>query len=202
MNYTGCMNTTWHRVWAIIMQLLPNKPVTKVICYFIFLSVGINLSAASDLGWRFETSEKIVSVGDIHGDLNALVSIMQKAKILDTNNNWIAGKTHFVSTGDILDRGPESRKIMDLFIKLEKQATAAGGQMHILLGNHEVMNLIGDRRYVSNEEYASFIPEEPVSLRNKQYELFISKRNLQANPEAIALFEKEYPPGYFGLHNA
>ena len=72
--------------------------------------------------WRYTTTEQIVSVGDIHGGYDAFISIMQKAELLDENSNWIGGGTHFVSTGDFLDRGPESRKVMDLFIKLEKQA--------------------------------------------------------------------------------
>ena len=49
----------------------------------------------------------------------------------------------------------ESRKVLDLLMRLESEARAAGGAVHVVLGNHEVMNIAGDLRYVSTEEYAT-----------------------------------------------
>jgi len=176
--------------------------IVKILCYLIIMLAKPCLLAADDSKWRFITDQQIVSVGDIHGAFDNLVSIMQKTALLDENNNWIGGKTHFVSTGDLVDRGPDSRKVMDLLMKLEKQASDAGGQVHILLGNHEVMNLIGDRRYISKEEYAAFIPEESLSLRKKQFEIYKKRNNINTNGKAKIEFKKNYPPGYFGLHQA
>ncbi len=176
--------------------------ILKIVCLFSVLLTFIELAADNDSKWRFSTKETIVSVGDIHGAFDNFINIMQKAELLDKDNNWIGGKTHFVSTGDILDRGPDSRKVLNLLMKLEKQAVEAGGKVHVLLGNHEVMNLIGDRRYISIEEYAAFIPEEPSDLRAKQFEMFLTERNLTSDPVSQALFIKHFPPGYFGLHLA
>ncbi len=168
----------------------------------LLLSSSFNLSAADDSEWRFSTNEKIVSVGDIHGAFDHLVSIMQKAALLDENNNWIGGKSHFISTGDIVDRGADSRKVLDLLMKLEIQAANAGGKVHVMLGNHEVMNLIGDRRYISEGEYAAFIPEENILLRKKQFKIFKNRNNYLSEKKARTNFKKIFPPGYFGLHQA
>lgn len=98
---------------------------------------------------------RTVAVGDIHGDFYRMVEILRDAGLLDPAKNWCGGKTHFVQTGDILDRGPDSRLAMDLLMKLEKQAPLQGGAVHCLTGNHEAMNLTGDYRYVSSEEAIS-----------------------------------------------
>ena len=175
--------------------------INHLLCSIITLLLVNTLSiTADDSKWRFTTTEQIISVGDIHGDFNAFVAIMQKANLLDTSNNWIGGKKHFVSTGDYLDRGPDSRKVMDLLIKLEKQADAVGGKIHVLLGNHEVMNLIGDRRYVAIEEYASYIEEDSEIYREKQYKRYRSFFGLSNSEESRTKFDKLHPPGYFGLH--
>ena len=70
--------------------------------------------------------------------------------------NWAAGKTHLVQIGDVLDRGPDSRKAMDLLMKLEGQAADAGGAVHPLIGNHEAMVLLNDWRYVHPAEELAF----------------------------------------------
>ncbi|MFC1852276.1 metallophosphoesterase [candidate division CSSED10-310 bacterium] len=100
--------------------------------------------------------ERIIAVGDVHGDHQQFIKILRAAKVINKKNDWIAGKTHLVQTGDILDRGPDSRKVMDLLMKLEKQARAAGGYVHPLIGNHEAMNVCGDLRYVHDQEVAAY----------------------------------------------
>jgi hypothetical protein len=99
-----------------------------------------------------------------------------------------------VSLGDLLDRGPESRKALDLLMRLEGEAAAAGGAVHVLLGNHEVMNIAGDLRYVSPPEYAAFAGPEDDSLREAAWQAVVAK-----DPAAVrAEFDTAFPPGYFG----
>jgi TPR repeat protein len=100
--------------------------------------------------------DRVIAVGDIHGDYEQFVKVLQSADLIDNNANWIGGKAHLVQTGDVVDRGPDSRAIMDLLMKLEKQAVAAGGGVHALIGNHEAMDIYGDLRYVSSAEFAAF----------------------------------------------
>src|SRR5207248_1697127 len=100
--------------------------------------------------------ERIVAVGDVHGDYEQFTGVLASAGLIDGHGDWTGGKTHLVQNGDIVDRGPDSRAVMDLLMKLEKQAAAAGGAVHALIGNHEAMNVYGDLRYVSPGEFASY----------------------------------------------
>ncbi|HSM76675.1 MAG TPA: metallophosphoesterase, partial [Bryobacteraceae bacterium] len=61
-----------------------------------------------------------------------------------------------VQTGDVMDRGPDPRKIIDLLMRLESQAKDAGGRVHALIGNHEAMNIYGDLRHVADAAFAGF----------------------------------------------
>ena len=100
--------------------------------------------------------ERIVAVGDVHGDHAQFLKTLFCAGVIDPENRWAAGKTHLVQTGDLFDRGPDSRKAMDLLMKLEAQAEKAGGKVHCLAGNHEEMILRGDWRYVHPGEVQAF----------------------------------------------
>lgn len=114
--------------------------------------------------------QRIVAVGDVHGDFDALVGILRAAGVLDENLQWNAGNTILVQTGDILDRGPRSRSVMDLLMMLEKQAPKSGGRVMALLGNHEVMNLMGDLRYVTPQEYAAFADAKSEGRRRAAFQ--------------------------------
>jgi hypothetical protein len=89
---------------------------------------------------------------------------LDSAKKRDDNLHWIGGKTHFVQTGDIMDRGDRAKEILDLLMRLEKEAEAAGGKVHILLGNHEEATItgisLGCPDYVSAKQFVSFLPED------------------------------------------
>ena len=99
---------------------------------------------------------RIVAIGDVHGAGEPFAAILKRAGLIDEQRRWTGGKTVFVQTGDTTDRGPDVRAIFDLLMSLEKQAAAAGGKVHVVLGNHEVMNLVGDVRDVSPEAFAAF----------------------------------------------
>ena len=100
--------------------------------------------------------ERIVAVGDVHGDHAQFLKTLFAAKVIDKDARWIGGKTHLVQTGDLFDRGPDSRKAMDLLMKLEVEAKKTGGYVHCLAGNHEEMILRGDWRYVHPGEVQAF----------------------------------------------
>jgi len=120
--------------------------------------------------------DKIVAVGDIHGDYDNFTTILKNTGIISSNGHWKAGCTHFVQTGDVLDRGPDARKVLDLIMKLEKEAEKAGGMVHFLLGNHEEMNITGialdQPGYVTPEQFVSFLPEK---YRRRKEQEFIKK---------------------------
>jgi len=97
-----------------------------------------------------------VAVGDLHGDVDASLAVLRMAGVADEAGTWSGGSTWLVQTGDVTDRGPDSRGVMRLLTRLGDEAAAAGGAVVSLNGNHEVMNLMGDWRYVSPEDLAGY----------------------------------------------
>ena len=125
-----------------------------------------------DLPTRFPAAERVVAIGDVHGDLQAARKALQLAGAMDEKDNWIGGKLVLVQTGDQLDRGDNERAIVDLFEKLRKQAAAAGGAFHVLNGNHELMNVALDLRYVTDGGYVEFQPGIEVDSSDPLYEKY------------------------------
>ena len=144
----------------------------------------------------FSGVERIVAIGDVHGGYDEFVAILQAADVIDSGNRWSGGKTHLVQTGDLLDRGAGSRKVMDLVMRLEAQAREAGGRVHALIGNHEVMNLTGDLRYVSPAEYAAFATARSADVRDRSYATLADP----ARGDDLAYrqkWDKAHPLGWF-----
>ncbi|KAG1046407.1 hypothetical protein G6F46_001840 [Rhizopus delemar] len=102
------------------------------------------------------SNRRIVAMGDLHGDLSNTLSILKFSKIIDEDHHWIAGDTILVQTGDVVDRGLDTIKLYKLLQDLRKEAPLHGGLVIPLLGNHEIMNLIGDWRYVYPGEPETF----------------------------------------------
>ena len=123
----------------------------------ILVAPGAPRLAIAASSCEIDRVDRIVAVGDIHGAYDRLVQILQTAGVLDGSLRWSGGTTHLVQVGDVLDRGPDSLKALDLLRKLEEDAPRAGGAVHVLLGNHEVMRMLGDLRYTVAAEYKSFI---------------------------------------------
>ena len=93
--------------------------------------------------------KRVVAIGDLHGDLNATRAALRAAGAVDDHDKWIGGDLAIVQTGDVLDRGDDESKILELLERLAVDAHASGGQVIRLLGNHELMNAAGDFRYVT-----------------------------------------------------
>jgi len=156
-------------------------------------------------------SARVVAVGDVHGDLEALVSILQETGIIDDQRRWSGGNATLVQTGDILDRGAQDRQVMDLLMELEKQAARSKGRVAVLLGNHEMMNIMGDLRYVAPQVYSSFADGKSEQRRQKAYQdhtkLLKQRAQVLGEPNEITSeFEKqwmeEHPPGFLEYREA
>jgi hypothetical protein len=112
--------------------------------------------APDDTSFRFPAPERLVAVGDVHGDVAAARAALRLGGAIDDKDEWIGGTMVVVQTGDILDRGDDEPQILDLFEKLKQQAEKAGGAFRALNGNHEVMNVAGDYRYVTDDGFHDF----------------------------------------------
>lgn len=108
---------------------------------------------------RYEAAAKLAAFGDVHGDLEAARSALRLAGATDAADHWVGGQLVVVQTGDQIDRGDQEREIIDLFARVAAEAKAAGGTLHVLNGNHEYMNAMGDFRYVTDGGFAAFASE-------------------------------------------
>lgn len=119
----------------------------------------------------FSGVERIVAVGDVHGDYEQFVTVLRQSGVIDGKSRWAGGRTHLVQLGDVPDRGPDSRKVMELLMALAPQAQKAGGRVHALIGNHEAMNVLGDLRYVAPGEYEAFRSPNSGKLQERAWQV-------------------------------
>jgi hypothetical protein len=91
--------------------------------------------------------EKVLAVSDIHGRFDTLRNLLRAHKVVDGALRWRFGKGHLVIVGDVMDRGSQVTECYWFLRALEEGARRSGGRVHLLLGNHEVMVMAGDRRY-------------------------------------------------------
>ncbi|HVS03601.1 MAG TPA: metallophosphoesterase [Thermoanaerobaculia bacterium] len=157
-------------------------------------------------------SARVVAIGDVHGSLDGLQSILGTAGLLDAEGHWAGGDATLVQTGDLLDRGVDVRGVMDLLMRLQPEAKAAGGEVVVLLGNHEIMNLMLEPRDVNPRAYASFAAEERPGQREEAWDAWVeqqkrlarwqSQRVPHSTAEERERWLKDHPPGYFAYLEA
>lgn len=121
-----------------------------------------------DSSFRHPAAERVVAIGDLHGDLAATKKALVLAGAIDEKDEWVGGKLVVVQTGDLLDRGDDEPDILDLLARVQERARKARGALHVLNGNHEVMNVAGDFRYVTADGFRDYKDAPLVGQRGKQ----------------------------------
>ena len=114
--------------------------------------------------------QRVVAIGDLHGDFDAWRAIAAAAGIADAKGHWTGGSAALVQMGDVVDRGPDSLKIIHDLMRLQKEAPKLGGKVIVVLGNHEAMMMTDDMRYVHPGEYAAFAESDSKARRERVYE--------------------------------
>jgi len=99
------------------------------------------------------TPSKFLTISDFDGHIEGFTMILKGEGIIDNNFNWIYGNGHLIITGDLFDRGFHITECMWLLYKLESEAAAQGGKVHLIIGNHEIFNLTDDWRYVETKYF-------------------------------------------------
>jgi hypothetical protein len=161
--------------------------------------------AAAESG---DASVRVVAVGDVHGAYQDFVTILQRTGLIDGGRQWMGGTSILVQTGDVPDRGSQSRAALDLLRDLEGQAETQKGRVIPLLGNHEVMNMIGDLRYVSAEDYRSYSNDQSEKVRDQAYEDYrqflkaIGRAPRSDDPAARQQWMADHPLGFFEQRDA
>lgn len=112
----------------------------------------VSLRAPSRAPPQLPAVDSLYIIGDTHGMLTELQAGMRGAGLIDSAGHWSGGRRHVVFAGDLLDRGPDVLPLLWFVYRLEREAAHHGGGVHTLLGNHEIMVLLGDLRYVHGRE--------------------------------------------------
>ena len=152
--------------------------------------------------YSFSGVQRIVAVGDLHGDYDQFIAVMTMNGLIDSQGDWAGGAAHLVQLGDLVDRGPDSLKIINHLMRLERQARAANGYVHLLIGNHEAMNIHGDLRYIHPGEYQALVGEGSAQARERYLQTVLKARAksnpalLQDREGALAALRKDFPLGY------
>lgn len=157
-------------------------------------------------------AQRVVAIGDIHGEYDGLLSILQASGLVDAEGRWSGGRTTLVQTGDLTDRGAHVRQVLDLLMSLEQQAAEEGGRVIVLMGNHEMTNLLGDFQDVTDDIFASFATDESEKLRERAWKEWVRwmrqlARSRGGSPpelgkEVKARWMTEHPPGFFEYQQA
>src|SRR5690349_17370985 len=171
----------------------------------------IRIAAKAFAAWTFtmtpaiaQQPQRIIAVGDLHGDYSAWQDIARGAGIINPKGHWAAGRTILVQMGDVTDRGPDSLKIVRSLQQLEREARGKGGRVIVVLGNHEAMNLLGDNRYTTAGEYAAFADAQSAARRDRVYEAnraqleaFARTQDPKVTPEQVRTkWMAEHPLGW------
>ena len=178
------------------------RPI-ELLCTVLLLVV-LHVTAAAQ--------SRIVAIGDVHGAFPEFESILKETGLLDAkrgaSGGWTGGTTVLVQLGDLVDRGPKTRACLDLVMALEQtteKAKGKKGKVVALLGNHEVMAMTGDLRYVAPEDYQSFATGQSETIRQNAYRdylSFLAARSDNEQPVSEPKWMADHPAGFFERRDA
>jgi len=171
--------------------------VALIIALFAVLTVSVE-AVAQDA----EPDGKIVVLGEVQGASKTAAGLLQSMGLIDEEGHWSGGDTTLVQTGDLMDGGVGVRDTLDLFMRLQDEAPAAGGSVIVLLGNHEVMNILGELQSVNYMAYETFADAGSEARQREGYEAHVAWRVRRA--EAIGgepfVTGDDYEAEWFAVH--
>ena len=157
-------------------------------------------ATAQQQQWAWDNVERVVALGDEHGDYAKFEDQLRAAGLINERGDWTGGHTHLVQLGDVPDRGAGTRQILDHLMRLERQAQRAGGHVHALIGNHEAMNMEGDLRYTTPEEFAAFADRDSARRRDAFYQRYIAALRAQPPASGLPVFDDAFRAQFDAQH--
>ena len=169
-----------------------------IVAAAVFAQAVAPQATAGDGSGKYSDVQKVVAVGDLHGDFKALKKILKASGLIDLEGNWIGGEAHLVLDGDLIAGKKKSKELIDFVMSLEAQAELSGGRVHALLGNHDILIASGDYSHMTGAERAAFVPgakfegdSETDASRAKaferQLELPLESEDVRGMKEVMAL---------------
>ncbi len=134
----------------------------------------------------YPAAGNIIVISDVEGDYKAFRGILEANNVINSNGNWIFRTGHLVMLGDLFDRGPDVSPLLWHLYKLEAEASNAGGRVHVLLGNHEIMIFNGDLRYI-HPKYQAQMLETGISYQDRYGEHTVIGTWLRQKPAVISI---------------
>ena len=177
----------------------PKLAVGRILIWCLLAVPGLLVAEGSK--WEWDGVSRIIALGDVHGSYDKMVILLKGTKLVDDELSWTGGNQHLVFCGDLTDRGANDRAVLDLARRLQSEAEAAGGRVHVVLGNHDVMNLTRDRRYWNPDLTDEFAKDETEEERKEGLKSFRASASALTSHDSGA-FEEKFPPGYFARARA
>jgi len=169
------LESSWLCQGEVVTQAFKSIRFPQVISACDMPATVHDFSSLENKVLEFSGDYPVAALSDFHGQYDLMIELLTNNNIIDENKNWAFGKGHFVITGDIFDRGDKVTEILWFLYDLEQQAQKVGGDIHLTLGNHEVMVLNGDLRYL----HPKYI--ETAKQLNKPFEKLFTKDSIIGN---------------------
>ena len=185
------------------LQPKTSRPMLRALT---MTTAALLVAAAAAPAPAAQESRRIVAVADIHGALDSFTAILREMGLVDEGLHWIGDNTILVQTGDFTDRGPQVRAVLDLLMRLQEEAPRRGGQVIVILGNHEAMNLAGFLRDGTPADTSAFVDENSEKRQAEAYEQWTEMRKARAKAMDLRTprftraekkaWEEKHPIGY------
>ena len=150
----------------------PSNEETTVNCYFPLDNSSFDFTIKSEFNTPkaiYSDNQPIIAISDIESGYKTFRDFLINSKVIDQNLNWIFGKGHLVLVGDFVDRGFSTTQVLWFIYKLEQDAKIHGGNVHFIIGNHELYNMQGKFKSASYKYYgvASILGKQHHDLYNQ-----------------------------------
>ena len=170
----------------------------------VFLLLAVAGGFTSTI-WAEAPDQEIIVLGEVQSAANTVSAFLEHLGLIDADHHWTGGDTILIQTGDLIDDGANVRATLDLFMRMQDEATAAGGQVIVLMGNHEAANIFGELRGVNPDAYQSFAGPASEDRRRQVYEQWSRWRVqrteavgevFEVNAEVESRWFDAHPPGW------
>jgi hypothetical protein len=156
----------------------------RIACAFLLFTAAV------------QNPRRVVAVGDVHGNLDGFTAMLKASGLIDDARQWTGENSTLVLLGDLVDRGPQSRAVLDFVMTLQGEAQKRGGAVRVSLGNHEVMNIMGDMRYVVAADYSAFADNRSEQRRRTAFRDYSRMETRKGRMPVEEDWMKSHPLGF------